>query len=693
LLKSSIMKMSNSRKKSSGRAISKVKRGNQKRNKLIKKGKLRPNSSSPYVRSMEAKGKEAKRVRHERRKKVDEQNGNQHEEEEEEEDPTELMDVEDALMLSKMSQNGEEEAGVEDAALERQRKRVRMELESDTEERALLPTKTKEGKIVNQTVKVKKANEEENSDVENQIEPVKEEEVVSTNEPRSVVSILAEREEVLADFKVRIGSSAAAFLERPEERLGHLEKLVAALDDVPPLIAAAGFKLAASTVAEVLKDVIPAYRIAQHDDDEGVKLKKETLRLHGYEAGVLRHAKEFLVKMEVHVRQKGTSKSPKRLHALKCLCDVLAAHPQFNYSPNILKLVVPCLNDVDQRVRLVVGEGIRRVLREDKRGEISLAAVRYVRAFVKQKKYNVRPDVVDVFAAIRLNYVEKALEDQREEAERAKTGKKNQHVSKKEKKRKKQLAKVEREMLEAKGEEAKSVRNKNFTEVAKAVFEVLFRAIKSREESPALLPPALRCLSVFAHTINVEFFDDLLRVLSGIVLDENRFGVRMLAVKTAFDVLSGPGESLTYDPGHFSRTLLAALPQLSASAVADEKELTVMACGVCRKVLVARKRQVSPDTVRAFCKALATAALAARDDEAALALLSELSAARNAHLRTFELMLECDDEGEGDGRAGAGASLTGRDFAGHTLWELDLLKKHACKDVTQAAQRILQIKK
>ena len=55
-------------------------------------------------------------------------------------------------------------------------------------------------------------------------------------------------------------------------------------------------------------------------------------------------------------------------------------------------------------------------------------------------------------------------------------------LSKREKKRQKQLAKVEKEMLEAKGEEAKEVRNRNFTEVAKVVFEMIFRIVKSSVE-------------------------------------------------------------------------------------------------------------------------------------------------------------------------------------------------------------------
>ena len=61
-------------------------------------------------------------------------------------------------------------------------------------------------------------------------------------------------------------------------------------------------KLTILTVCEILKDVLPNYKIqeagSKEDKDEGPKLKKETLKLQKYEQAVLTATKKFLVKLE-----------------------------------------------------------------------------------------------------------------------------------------------------------------------------------------------------------------------------------------------------------------------------------------------------------------------------------------------------------------------------------------------------------
>ena len=38
-------------------------------------------------------------------------------------------------------------------------------------------------------------------------------------------------------------------------------------------------------------------------------------------------------------------------HALKCMCELLVAHPQFNFAPNMVNLLVPYLNSRDDADR------------------------------------------------------------------------------------------------------------------------------------------------------------------------------------------------------------------------------------------------------------------------------------------------------------------------------------------------------
>ena len=56
-------------------------------------------------------------------------------------------------------------------------------------------------------------------------------------------------------------------------------------------------------------------------------------------------------------------------------------------------------------------------------------------------------------------------------------------ISRQEKKRKKKLEQIEKELLEARGEEGRKVKEKFFTEATKVVFTIYFRILKSYPRS------------------------------------------------------------------------------------------------------------------------------------------------------------------------------------------------------------------
>lgn len=55
-----------------------------------------------------------------------------------------------------------------------------------------------------------------------------------------------------------------------------------------------------------------------------------------------------------------------------CMCDLLVAHPYFNFSENIAQAVVPFLNHHYKPVREAVKTTCQTVFTEDKKGEITL---------------------------------------------------------------------------------------------------------------------------------------------------------------------------------------------------------------------------------------------------------------------------------------------------------------------------------
>ena len=98
---------------------------------------------------------------------------------------------------------------------------------------------------------------------------------------------------------------ASNFLENPEENIQNLENLIDMLDELPPLLAKIGFKLITASVNEILKDIIPSYKIDHHNQDNSEVLqKKGTMKLQKYENALLQCAKSHLMKLEVYVKNK-----------------------------------------------------------------------------------------------------------------------------------------------------------------------------------------------------------------------------------------------------------------------------------------------------------------------------------------------------------------------------------------------------
>jgi len=135
-------------------------------------------------------------------------------------------------------------------------------------------------------------------------------------------------------------------------------------------------------------------------------------------------------------------------------------------------------------------------------------------------------------------------------------------ISKQEKKRRKRLEALEKELLEARGEEGKKVKEKFFTETTKLVFTIYFRILKSFPKSQ-LMGAVLEGLSKFAHVINIEFFSDLVTVFQELLAGGTlSYRDTLLATGTVFKILSGQGEALNIDPTSFYAHLYSSLPSL-----------------------------------------------------------------------------------------------------------------------------------
>lgn len=362
----------------------------------------------------------------------------------------------------------------------------------------------------------------------------------------------------------------------------------------------------------VYKDLIPGYRIRQLTAQEDAeKVRDEVRRMREGEKALVRNYKTYLKALEVEVK----GKTPLGSVALKCLCELLTAVPHFNFSENIMGVLVGRIGrrswDDDSELILNTFVG---VFHADLAATYSQALVKLIARMIKERKFQVHPNVLSCMLHLRLrtelthmrankkDLKRKGKFDKRkgkgkdkEEGPKFKSEVRKKWQTKNQRKREKELKEVEKEMAEAEAEVDQEEREQIQTETLKNLFVLYFSILKNPGRSP-LLPAALEGISHFSHLINVDFFRDLLTVIRKIIADRKaddeededldpvgasqRVRIRMLGIVTAFELLSGQGEALNIDLGDFVTELFGLLRPLSLDTGIEDPPLMTEATAV-----------------------------------------------------------------------------------------------------------------
>ncbi|KAK7693590.1 hypothetical protein QCA50_003159 [Cerrena zonata] len=345
----------------------------------------------------------------------------------------------------------------------------------------------------------------------------------------------------------------------------------------------------------VFKDIIPGYRIrALTDKEKAEKVSQQVQRTRDWEQGLVSVYQSYLKTLDVEVKAKNELSDV----ALKCMCTLLTDVTHFNFRVNLMSTIVACLSrkSWDKNSDLCLNS-IIKVFRADLTGIASLETVRLLNRMIKERRFNIHPEVLSCLLTLRLKTelgvrasetrADKADDSNgkkftkgRAAARRAKGKATDQpYLSKKARKVQKERQEIAKEMREAVAEVDKEERDSNHTETLKLLFVLYFRILKNPRPTP-LLPAALRGISKFAHLVNVDFFKDLLKVLKELMHrkseTEDEFTStgsepaeiqeiqhQLLCIVTAFELLSGQGEALDIDLSDFINGLYAMIPLLS----------------------------------------------------------------------------------------------------------------------------------
>ncbi|OJT15869.1 Nucleolar complex protein 3 -like protein [Trametes pubescens] len=357
-------------------------------------------------------------------------------------------------------------------------------------------------------------------------------------------------------------------------------------------------KLTMLSQLAVFKDVVPGYRIrALTDLEKAEKVSQMVQRTRDWEQGLVSVYQAYLRGLEAELKGKSELAEP----ALHCMCTLLVEVTHFNFRVNLMSSIVAALSrkSWDKSSDLCL-ETLIKVFRADNTGEASLEIVRLLNRMIKERKYNVHPEVLSCLLHLRLKtelgvrssdsradkeHSGRPMTKGRAAAKRAK-GKTvdRPYLSKKAQKVMKERKEIEKEMHEAAAEVDKEERATRHTEALKLLFVLYFSILKNPRPTP-LLPAALRGIAKFAHLVNIDFFKDLLQVLKNLMArgaedpadgdadapapgphDASNIATvqhQLLCVVTAFELLSGQGEALDIDLSDFINRLYAILPQLA----------------------------------------------------------------------------------------------------------------------------------
>ncbi|XP_052772376.1 nucleolar complex protein 3 homolog [Mya arenaria] len=504
------------------------------------------------------------------------------------------------------------------------------------------------------------------------------------------VELYAQRQKKLRERKQRIAVLSSAVVANPQESTKKLRELVGLLKESDPDVFVTVRKYTMMSLLEVFKDIIPGYRLRLPTDKEKhQQMKKETKDLVGHEVGLVNCYREYLEFLDRTAKGKKVEISAKKMKrrknktpeesippksekamkelSVKCLCELLVTHPHFNYTNNIIAVIVPFMNNHNDLMSDTACDCVRQSFREDKAGYVTLEITKCIGKMIKAREYRVKPKVLETFLSLRIKEVSYTDPVAKEEEKKKQH---NDHLSRKEKKQKKKEMFIERDLEETKATEDKKKRLKLHTETIQAVFLTYFRILK-KATSSVLFPSVLEGLAKFAHMISVDFFDDLFAVFNKLIADESlSYRESLHCVQTAFTILSGQGSVLNIDPVVFYRHFYKNLFHVHTGCTSGDVKVVLD----CLDIMVSqRKRQVSQQRILAFLKRLMTLSLQQAPD-GTIGLLSVIRSILITYSYTDTML---DNEAQG-----SGVYLPELDDPEHCqahntmLWELFLLRKH-----------------
>ncbi|PAA82991.1 hypothetical protein BOX15_Mlig003909g1, partial [Macrostomum lignano] len=406
------------------------------------------------------------------------------------------------------------------------------------------------------------------------------------------VEQMALEESKAKEMRINIANHAQTVMDNPQENVGHLRKLRLLLADplcqARPLLA----DYIVVSLCEVFKDILPSYKIRLATDTEKSQLaKKETKRLRAFEETLLLNYRKYLALLrQAMCKQQATNSSKtakdKKLSgwrrkrkrvaekdeaelaysnrnvAIRCLSQLLANHPNFNESSELIAWLTPCLQSRSAEISSLACSAFRQLFVEDRAGEASLRAVKAACRVAVAAGAKVHADLLDVLTSVRLDLPPPTKDQSAPGNQRLTHQQKLAKLSRKERRQGKRSADATRGLEELRHQESAATRARLQQRCAELLLHLYLRVLRAKPGARALTS-ALTGLARLSLRVNLDLLPDLFSALQALLdWPDLSTAHSVEVVRTALALLSGEGEALTLDPRRFYLHLYKRLPRL-----------------------------------------------------------------------------------------------------------------------------------
>ncbi|XBW35642.1 hypothetical protein QEN19_001216 [Hanseniaspora menglaensis] len=391
-----------------------------------------------------------------------------------------------------------------------------------------LPIKVN-GKVVLQKIAQKKQKKENIKEVkasefddatENEDNDLNEPEIVEEEEP-------VDTEQSIIALKEEIAALVNSVIELPEDSLPQLTRLVRMTKSKNTNTC----KFSTLALIPLFKSIIPGYKIrALTAKEKTEKQTKEVKKLRSFEDNLVTNYLSFIETIETLNKpaKKGEQINQTLYHiGGLVICELIKNFKHFNGNTEVFKLAIKRAISVSSQNKALsdpyyfkILQELEGILYDDYEGQYTLFILRNLNKFLKLRNY--RCYEYTLLVLLKMDILEDYVPEDVQQDDAVKIKKKDRvHLSKKQRKIRKELKEIESDMMKAEQAVSKEERERNQSEILKLTLQLYLTILKNKESLTNLIGVVLEGLAKFGHMANFDLLGDFLDILKEIIIDIN----------------------------------------------------------------------------------------------------------------------------------------------------------------------------